>query len=264
MRKTPDIKRKCSAPRPVSVPGIHFESREELRQERDHYLGLFKQAIEMQENLRRLSARLLNRHEEQGRRISVQLHDELGQALTAICVCITLFKKFTGNNAVIQGKMAEAQVLLGQSMATARRFALELRPPALDHFGVYAALRSYLGDFTERTGIRARLRSTADLSRLDGRQGLVLFRVAQESLENIVKHAKATQVDLRFSRRGRAFCLEIKDNGRPFPLTQARARSDERLGLLSMQERVRMVRGKFAVESAPRRGKTVRVTIPDE
>ena len=131
----------------------------------------------------------------------------------------------------------------------------------LDHLGPYAALQNYIKTFTERTGIKAELESTVRSDALDVQQGTVLYRIAQESLTNVYKHAQATRVKIRLRQLPRAVSMEISDNGRAAApdLTGA---SRGRLGLLGMQERVRLVNGEFAIESVPKRGTTVRVQIP--
>ena len=123
-----------------------------------------------------------------------------------------------------------------------------------------AALQSHVKLFTERTGIKTELESTVSLDALDPQQGTVLYRVAQESLTNVFKHARATRVKIRLRQLPRAVCMEIIDNGRTFqPPADGRS---QRLGLLGLQERVRLVNGEFAIESIPKRGTTVRVQIP--
>ena len=112
------------------------------------------------------------------------------------------------------------------------------------------------------SGIKSILRSGVTLDRLDSQQGIALYRVAQESLTNVFKHAHATLVQIRFRRIPRGICMEIKDNGRAFR-TQEKPNgyAPQRLGLLGMQERVRLINGEFAIESRPGHGTTVRVQI---
>jgi signal transduction histidine kinase len=143
------------------------------------------------------------------------------------------------------------------------RFARELRPTMLDHLGPYAALQNYVKSFTERTGIKIDLEGSLSGDRLDSQQGTVLYRVAQESLTNVYKHAHATRVKIRLRELPKGVRMEIQDNGRSFVTHRAtNGNAHEHLGLLGMQERVRLVNGRFEIESAPRRGTTVRVEIP--
>jgi len=236
----------------------------DLRESREHYFHLFRQAREMEENLRLLSNKVVSAQEEERKRISRDLHDEIGQALTAVNVSIAILKKHATPDRAFTKKVATAQELLERSMESVHRFARDLRPTTLDHLGPYAALRSYLADFSERTGIKAILQSSLSLGRLDSQQSIVLYRVVQESLTNVFKHARATRVEVRFRRIPRGVCMEIKDDGLSFRVKEQPNghAPPRRLGLLGMQERVRLIRGEFAIASAPGRGTTVRVKIP--
>jgi PAS domain S-box-containing protein len=234
-----------------------------LRESKEHYFQLFQQSRVMEESLRQLSNKVLSAQEEERKRISRELHDEIGAALTAVNVTLAMLKNHAGDNAAFHAKIGEAQKQLERTMQIAHRFARELRPDMLDHLGAHAALQSYLQSFSERTGIKAALSSKADLGRLDSQQEIVLFRVAQESLTNVAKHAHATRVNVDFRRLPHGVRMEIRDNGRSFPAQeQLNGKTSKRLGLLGMQERVRLVNGEFAIESEPGRGTTVRVDIP--
>jgi len=236
---------------------------EELRQTRDHYISLFEQARAMEENLRQLSAKVFTAQEEERKRISRELHDEIGQALTAINVDMAMLRQRAGADRVFRAKMATAQRLLERSMETIHQFARELRPAMFDHLGPHAAFRAYLKCFDKRTGIATSFRSKVDLNRLDAQQAIVLFRVAQESLTNVFKHARATRAELEFFPAGRELCMEVRDNGRAFRIQDRNgAKWKGRLGLLGMQERVRLINGSFAIDSVSGRGTTIRVKIP--
>ncbi len=235
----------------------------ELRESREHYIKLFEQARTMEGNLRLLSNKVLTAQEEERKHISRELHDEIGQALTAANVSIALLRQHAAENTAFRKKVDRAQRLLEHSMDMVHRFARELRPSMLDHLGPYAALQNYLKLFSERTGIKTEMESTASLNTLDQQQGTVLYRVAQESLTNVFKHARATKVKIRLRQLPRGLCMEIIDNGRAFEAAkQLNGAGGQRLGLLGMQERVRLVNGEFAIESVPNRGTTVRVNLP--
>jgi signal transduction histidine kinase len=234
-----------------------------LLKSKEHFVRLFGQAHEMEKNLRQLSNKLLSVQEEERKHISRELHDEIGQALTAANVSIAMLKKHGGHDPAFAKKVAVAQKLLEQSMETVHRFARELRPPMLDYLGLYSALHSYGKSFSERTGIKTMLRSGVSLDRLDSQQSIVLYRVVQESLTNVFKHAHATLVQIRFRRIPRGICMEIKDNGRAFRTQeQSKGHAPQRLGLLGMQERVRLINGEFTIASKPGRGTRVSVQIP--
>lgn len=239
------------------------QAERELRESREHYIKLFKEARTMEENLRMLSNKVLTAQEEERKHISRELHDEIGQALTAANVSIALLRQHAAADESFRKKVDRAQRLLEHSMDMVHRFARELRPSMLDHLGPSAALQNYVKLFTQRTGIKAELESTVSLDALNQQQGTVLYRVAQESLTNVFKHAHATRVKIRLKQLPRAVSMEISDNGRAFNApAQLNGAVRQRLGLLGMQERVRLVNGEFAIESVPKRGTTVRVQIP--
>ena len=234
-----------------------------LRESRAHYMRLFQEARAMEENLRELSSRVLTVQEEERKHISRELHDEIGQALTAANVSIAMLRAHAAGDETFRAKVDTAQKLLEQSMDLVHRFSRELRPSMLDHLGPIAALQNYVKTFAERTGIAIELEGGIEAERLGAQQGTVLYRVAQESLTNVFKHAQATRVTVRLRQLRAAVAMEISDNGCAFSVPSAQAGSGRQpLGLLGMQERVRLVNGEFAIESVPKRGTTVRVQIP--
>lgn len=236
----------------------------ELRESKDHYQRLFQQARAMEENLRELSGQVLTAQEEERKRISRDLHDEIGQALTAVNVTVAMLKKQAAGDAAFERKVTEAEGLLAQSMETVHRFARELRPALLDHLGLHSALRAHLANFTKQTGLPVELVAPPTLSRVDGPKGEALFRVAQEALSNIFKHAQATMAKIEFTATDDAVRMEISDNGRAFSVEEklGRTKRTGRLGLLGMQERLRLVGGTLTIESTPGRGTRVCAELP--
>jgi len=149
-------------------------------------------------------------------------------------------------------KVDNAQQLIEQSMNLVHQFARELRPSLLDHLGPVAALQNSVKTFMERTGIKTDIEGSVSIEQLNNQQGTVLYRVAQESLTAVYKHAQATRVKIRLRQLARAICMEIVDNGRVFSLSKStNGHERQPLGLLGMQERVRLVNGQFAIESVP-------------
>jgi len=219
---------------------------------------------ESEENLRNLSNQVLHAQEEERKRISLELHDEVGQALTGISMNLESLKKNGDTKSPIMiRKFTDAQGLLQETMDTVHRFARELRPAMLDELGLLPALRSYLKGFGSRTGLRVRFRGDPIAEELGGDQKTVLFRVAQESLTNVSKHAHASQVEVSIRKFKDGICMEVADNGRSFKADLVNsARSKKRLGLLGMKERVRLVHGQFTINPRPGKGTTVRAVIP--
>jgi signal transduction histidine kinase len=236
----------------------------ELRDSEEHYRILFNQARLMQENLRYLSSQILHVQEEERKRISRELHDEVGQALTAVNVSLAVLKNaMDGKEGEMRKKITDAQNLLEQTMETVHSFSRELRPAMLDDLGLVPALRSFVKSFAERTGTQISFNATPDVEKLEIEQKTVLYRVAQESLTNIAKHAQASYgaVNIRKVRNG--ISMEIKDNGKSFRVDeQISSKGKKRLGLLGIQERVRLANGTFQAQSTPGKGTKIRVWIP--
>jgi signal transduction histidine kinase len=234
-----------------------------LRESEEHFRELFEQARQMQESLRNLSNQVLHVQEEERKRISRELHDEVGQALTAISMNLQALKRNGASESpAMLRKLADTQSLLQGTMETVHRFARELRPSMLDELGLLPALRSQMKGFAERTGLEVRFRANAIAENLDAEQKTVLFRIAQESLTNVARHAQASRVEVTLRKLGNSICMEVADNGKSFDQNAQSAARGKRLGLLGMQERVRLVNGKFAIQPSPGNGTTVRVEIP--
>jgi signal transduction histidine kinase len=145
------------------------------------------------------------------------------------------------------------------------QFAGQLRPAALDDLGLIPALHSYMKDFAKRTGLAIRFASftLGKIEQLDSAKRTVLYRVAQEALVNVAKHAQASLVKVRIQKLGGIIRMDVKDNGKSFEVQRVLStKRNKGLGLLGMRERVEMVGGRFAVESAPGQGTTIRAEVP--
>ncbi len=166
-------------------------------------------------------------------------------------------------DAAFQKQVEAAQKLLVETIGLIHRFARELRPSMLDHLGPVAALQNYVKSFSERTGIKTEVEGDVRFEQLSNQQGTVLYRIAQESLSNVFKHAQATKVKIRIRKLPTAVSMEIIDNGRSLPVPRSpQGELQQPISLLGMRERVRLVNGDLIIEPAPRRGTTVRVEIP--
>lgn len=242
------------------------KAEEAVRQSEEHYRELFHQAFLMQENLRRLSNKILEVQEEERTRISRELHDEVGQALTAANVNLAvLMKDLPPEQEALRHKIDETRHRLEELMENVHRFARELRPPLLDDLGLAPALRSISKDFSERTGLHVHLNfaDVRTVERLEMGHKTVIYRLVQESLNNIAKHAQAKSVQINLHKANGQVVLEIRDDGKGFSLNKRSSRqAPKRLGLLGMQERVRLVEGTFTLESNPGKGTCVRAEIP--
>src|SRR5437899_9939066 len=191
--------------------------------------------------------RMLQVQEEERKRISRELHDEVGTALTAVNMNLAVLQRDGAAEAaaLLSKKIADIGGLLVGAMATVQAFARELRPTMLDELGFLPALRSYLKEYVERTGLPVRFKG-GDVGRLNDEQKTVLFRVAQESLTNVAKHAQASRVAVSLRPVKNGIKMQIKDNGKGFAPDQRRSPEGEKqLGLLGMQERGRLANAQF-------------------
>jgi signal transduction histidine kinase len=237
-----------------------------LKESKQHHSLLLEQSRLMEGRLRRLSRQILSAQEEERRRISRDLHDEIGQVLTGINLRLaTLKKEATANTRDLTRKIARTQRLVVKSLNIVHQFAGQLRPAALDDLGLVPALHSYMKDFAKRTGLAIRFTSftRGRIEQLDSAKRTVLYRVAQEAFLNVAKHAQAGLVKVRIQKLQRTIRMEVKDDGKSFEVQSVlSAKRNRGLGLLGMRERVEMVGGRFAVESAPGQGTTIRAEIP--
>ena len=225
---------------------------------------LVKQSRDMQGQLRRLSHQILQAQEEERLRISRDLHDEIVQTLVGINVQLAaLTQEAAGGPEGLQRKIARAQHTVAESVEKVHQFARKLRPALLDDLGLIPALHALMKTFTKRTGIRASLTAVAAAGRLDTAKRTVLFRVAQEALTNVARHAQASQVEVIIQKLPQGFCMRIKDDGKSFQADRVlHGKGRKHLGLLGMRERLEMVGGSFDVESAPGKGTTIIAQIP--
>lgn len=208
---------------------------------------------------------ILHVQEEERKRISRELHDELGQALAAINTHLALVQRecVGDQDAELRTGIADVEKVLVGAIERMHSFARALRSAALDDLGLLPALRSYLKDYAERTGLLVRFERSAKDAPLNAEQKTALFRIAQESLANVAKHAQATEVVVTLGFAEDKMQLRIKDNGKGFAVKQQRTAVEKnRLGLLGMQERARLVNGRCLVQSAPGCGTTVMAEIP--
>ena len=208
---------------------------------------------------------ILHVQEEERKRISRELHDEVGQALAAINTHLALVQRerIEDHDPALRTGIADVERVLVGAMERMHSFARALRSAALDDLGLLPALRAYLKDYAERTGLLVRFERSAKDPSLNAEQKTALFRIAQESLTNVAKHAQATEVVVTLGLAKSGIQLRIKDNGKGFALKQQRTAAEKnRLGLLGMQERARLVNGRCLVRSVPGWGTTVTVEVP--
>jgi signal transduction histidine kinase len=235
-----------------------------LKKSERHYSDLLEKSDRLQEQLRQLSRQILLAQEEERREISRELHDVIAQTLTGINVRLAaLSKEAATNTKGLDRNIARTQRLVEKSVDIVHRFARELRPAVLDDLGLIPALHSFMKNFTTRTGVRTHLTAFAGVEELETARRTVLFRVAQEALTNVARHAKASRVEVGIQKLPEGVRLIIKDDGKSFNVENVlHGKGSKRLGLLGMRERLEMVGGKFTVESAPGIGTTITAQFP--
>lgn len=223
-----------------------------------------KQAEELRishEQLRSLSAHLEDARENERAHIAREIHDELGQQLTALRFDVGwINKKLEDGRSVVAGRVESMAQLLDRTIRTVRRIAMELRPRLLDDLGLVAALEWQVSEFRERTGIACHLQVERSDLQVERRRATALFRILQEALTNIIRHAEATEVDVAFREDDGMLVLEVSDNGKGISDRQVNGGSS--FGIMGMHERAREWGGTVTVSGAPGRGTTISVTIP--
>lgn len=235
-----------------------------LQKSERHNLKSLEKSNVLKEQLRGLSRQILSAQEEERKKISRELHDVIAQALMGINVRLATLKSETG----IHSKGLDRNIALTQKMVTksaniVHQFARELRPTALDDLGLIPALHSFMKNFTTRTGVRTHLTAFAGVEKLNAAQRTVLYRVAQEALTNVARHARASRVEVTIRKEGKSVYMEVSDDGKSFQVQPVLlARGSKRLGLLGMRERVEMVGGSFQIESVPGMGTKIIALIP--
>jgi signal transduction histidine kinase len=220
---------------------------------------------ESERQLRALSSKVLSAREEEGTRIARELHDELGSALTGLKWELeALNHEFSAwrdqpEQSALQ-RRTRAMVKLADAMiGSVRRIASELRPSILDDLGLVDAIEWLAAQFRSRTGIQCRCRPPAGPVDLTAEQSTAVFRIFQETLTNILRHARATEIEVSMDRGPDKFTLTVKDDGRGFDEADEKGQS---LGLLGMRERARLIGGKVEILSEQGGGTTVLVEIP--
>lgn len=216
------------------------------------------------EQLRALAAHLQSIREEEGRRIAREVHDNLGQALTALN--IDLFELESqiselGNETrrdLLLNRIRSMSNLIDTTVQAVREIATELRPRILDDLGLVPAIEWQAQDFQERTGIQCEFSSENINS--DQERSTAIFRIFQETLTNVARHAKATRVNVRLKEDTDKIILEVEDNGRG--ITEKEIYKPQSLGLLVMRERALLFGGEFYITGRQGKGTTVTVCIP--
>jgi signal transduction histidine kinase len=214
--------------------------------------------------LRALTRQLEYAKEEEKRRIARELHDEMGQLLSAIKINLKALGRLPHESGDRGERIVDAIALVDEMIGQVRAMALDLRPPLLDELGLVAALRAYAEGQAVRTGVPIVVEANAAAESLRPETAIAAFRIVQEAVHNTVRHASATGVTVSVRSDAERLLLSVRDDGSGFDVQEAlsRAMTGRHLGLRGMRERVEALGGKLEIESAPGQGTEIRAAIP--
>lgn len=223
-------------------------------------LNRYRMLMEQRENIRQMAERVVAAQEEERQRISRELHDDLGQALTTHLLSLRNLQEDL--SLPVEVMFAQLQALYNQSyeiLVKIRRLARDLRPPVLDALGLKVAMQTYCTEFTRRTHLPVVFEAEASLPELPDAYNITLYRTLQEALTNVVKHAQAGQVWVDLSREDSTVNLTVQDNG--IGMDEETSESNG-IGLAGLRERITVVGGTLKISSAPKRGTILSAQFP--
>jgi signal transduction histidine kinase len=237
-----------------------------LRTARDEVTRLHREALAMREEridiLQDQMTQVVKAQEEERQRVARELHDQAGQAITALQLGLSRLEA-VGPTPETQEQAASLRELALEAMQIVRNLALDLRPSALDELGLAVALKDYVETFATRTGVTARLDVTGKQQRLPAETEVTLFRIAQEGLTNVAKHARASLVTVTLAFNHAYLRLAIEDDGVGFDTRRALGAERPRsLGIIGMRERSHLLGGELHVGSRPHEGTRIVITVP--
>lgn len=215
------------------------------------------------EQLRQLAAHLQSVREEERKNIAREIHDELGQSLTALKIDLSrITAKLLNNpgNESTAGQLNAAVVLVSSTIGTVKQICTNLRPPLLDHLGIGAAIEWQAEEFQRRSGVRCEVAVASDVFTIDMDIATALFRIFQEALTNVLKHSQATRVEASLTEEAGKIALQIHDNGVGIAEEQMSKRKS--FGLLGMRERLYPLGGTISISGKKQGGTTLTIIIP--
>jgi PAS domain S-box-containing protein len=238
--------------RVIEVDGTRF---------RQSILRDISERVRIEQEIRALSARLINAQEEERARLARELHDDLSQQIAALSIGMSNLKRqLPAGEAEAREQSGRIQQKLVQVAESIRLLSHELHPAALEHSGLGAALRGCCSEFGLLTNIRVSCKIHGCFEGVPSSVSLCVYRTTQEALQNIAKHARVTEAEVELRRADGLLCLTVSDRGAGIPPN--RAGMPAGLGLVSIKERIRLVNGTFEMQSQPNCGTTLGVKIP--
>jgi len=219
------------------------------------------EARDYHQRIQQMSSQVLTAHEAERKRIARELHDDTAQALTSILVRLRLLERSSHDGEVLRN-VVELRDLTSGALDSVRRMAMDLRPASLDDLGLVPALETYAENFANNWPVKIALEADGLRRRLPRDVELVLYRVAQEALTNIAKHASATTARVQLGRKRNQVTLVVQDDGRGFEMDRVQRTQGTGLGLFGMQERLALVGGDLQVESTAGHGTSITARVP--
>lgn len=220
---------------------------------------LFEQVRDNRGRLQALSRRLVEVQEMERHYIAQDLHDEAGQALASLMVGLRLIERESNDPDAVTARAKELKEIADGVLENLHRLAMDLRPATLDHLGLVAALRQHIETVSDRHGLVLQFETVGRIERLPGDIETAIYRIVQEALTNVIKHARATRTDVLLEHRADSLILVIEDNGVGFDPQSPKI---GQLGMLGMRERAEMMEGSITIESSLGQGTTVMLEIP--
>jgi two-component system sensor histidine kinase UhpB len=213
------------------------------------------------EEIQALSHGLVELQESERKELARELHDRVGQSLTALSINLSVFRQaLPRHDPGISSRLHDSATLLESTMQAITNLVSDLRPPMLDDYGLRPALDWYANQFSTRAGIAVSVRASQPAERVGPDVEIALFRIAQEALNNVAKHARASSVVIALERQGSEYVMSVADNGVGLRATEERV-GRPALGVVTMRERAQAVGGRFQIESFPGGGTQLMVRI---
>ncbi len=225
-------------------------------------LNRYRTLLEQREHIKEMAERVIEAQEEERLRISREIHDDIGQALTAHQIQLQFIRdNIPDDRSDLKKSLQDLVVETSQTFAKLRLLAQDLRPPLLDTFGVAPALKAYCSDFSRRTGLFTNFDSDETIPEVSDTISVTLYRVLQESLSNITRHADASQAWVSLNADEDEICLTVQDNGQGFHPENV---THKGLGLQGMKERVTLSGGTFNLRSTSGEGTILTIRFPNK
>ncbi len=242
--------------RTAELAGMTEHLKQEILERKKTERELIKSGVQ----LRDLFLHLQSVREEERTKIAREIHDELGQGLTALKIDLALVGKLYKDHKLINEKTGSMTKQVDETIRTVKRICTELRPSILDHLGIGAAIEWQVAEFEKRTGIKGSVFMKPEGITLDQDISTALFRILQELLTNVVRHSQATKVRCAVKKKQEVITLNFSDNGKG--ITQKQISKPRTFGLMGIRERVHCLAGKFEIKGIPDKGTSIIVSLP--